>query len=123
MTRTVLPQTALAAAFDAVPCSALTYTPADASNGNRFVTNGQQICLVRNVSGTSKTITVSSVADPYGRVQDLTTHSIAAGAVHLLPRFPATGWKQADGHIWVTGSTVDIEFCVIDLSNQVSPTA
>lgn len=120
MTRVALTPVVLARAFDAVPCTALVWTAADISDFNRFRLSGQELLLIRNVHATiTYTYTLHTVADPFGRAQDMTAHSLVAGAIHALAKLPLTGFRQSDGYVWISGNNANIQFCVLDMSQQV----
>jgi len=64
----------------AVVAGDLTITPVamDASNGNSFVATGKEVLLFQNTDSATHTITITSVADPYGRTDSsLTTYLLA----------------------------------------------
>jgi hypothetical protein len=93
-----------------------TFTAWDSGNGNRFILTGQQVLLVRNAHATlARTVTVLSAPDPYGRSGDITAFNLAALAIVVCPQFQLAGWQQADGYVYVDGSTIDIQFCVLTL--------
>ncbi len=120
MTRVALTPIVLARAFDATPCTTLSWTAADTSDFNRFRLSGQELLLVRNVHGvTTYSYTLHTVADPFGRTRDMTAHNILAGAVHCLARLPITGFRQSDGYVWISGNNSNIQFAVLDMSQQV----
>lgn len=95
----------------------LTQTAADAVNFNSTPATGKEVLVVQNSGAAPYTVTVHSVADQLGRTGDITTFSIAAGAIAWLGPFPVTGWKQSDGTLWFDGSNVALKFSVI----QVNP--
>lgn len=93
----------------------LTMTAGDASNGNKFPLTGREIVVFHNTGVSTRTITVSSVADPYGRTGDLTAVNITAGAYMWLGPFDIQGWRQTDGQLYVTVSHADVKIgiCVL----------
>ncbi len=115
MPRTVLTPIAVPSAYAIVPV-ALAFTAWDAANGNKFISTGREILLVKNAHATlAKTVTIPSVADDQGRTGDITAYSIPALATYTFQQFAQDGWKQSDGYINVDGSTTDIQFCVLQL--------
>ena len=93
--QTITKNTAAAAAF----------MDADGSNGMYFVNDGKTELLVQNGGGSSCTVTVHSVADPYGRTGDLTP-AVAAGALLSVPEMDAILFNQQLGG----ASVVEIDF-------------
>lgn len=55
----------------------LTWTAASAANDHYFLNSGREVLLVKNGDASSHAITVTSVADPWGRTGD---HTITTGA-------------------------------------------
>lgn len=90
----------------------------DSVNGNSFQSTGNDLLVARNGHATlARTVTVTSVADPFfGRTGDITAFSLAVGAVAVFGPFKSDGWRQADGFIYVDASTIDITFGVVTLS-------
>lgn len=93
----------------------LTLTAADTSNNNAFVASGNDLVVAQNTDDAAQTVTVTSVADPYGRSGDISAYSIAAGEVHILGPFKNTGWMQSDGKVYLTASDAAVKFGVIRL--------
>lgn len=94
---------------------AVTMTAADTSNKEQFALTGREILLVHNTGASSYTYTITSVADPYGRTGDITTQSIAAGAIHTLGPFGLAGWQQTDGRLYLEASNTAVKFGVVAL--------
>lgn len=93
----------------------MTFTAADVANGNSFAASGDELILVQNTDTGAHHYSVSSVADVLGRTKDLTSVSIAAGAIHALPKLPNDGWRQSDGNIYVNGDDATVKFAVLSL--------
>lgn len=94
---------------------ALTWTGADVANGNQFQATGREILLARNTDTLSHNVSVTSVADPYGRTGNITNDAIAAGAFRVYQQFPITGWMQSDGYVYLNGDHATIQFAVLRL--------
>lgn len=94
---------------------ALTFTAADAVNGNSFALTGHEILVMWNSSATVVgTVTISSVSDQYGRTQDITTYSLPISSFAAFNfRGGTGGWKQSDGTVHVLASVATVEFAVI----------
>jgi len=112
--KTVLTPISVPASY-ATSGAVLDWTAADTVLDNRFVNTGREILVVDNTGADTATVTVSSVADPYGRTGD-TTKIVAAGASAIFQMFPTAGWQQSDGYIYVSCTAVDgVYFAVIRL--------
>ena len=94
---------------------AVTFTAANTTDKERLALTGREIVLVRNTGASSRTYTVTSTEDPYGRTKDITAQTIAAGAVHTLGPFGTTGWAQTDGYLHLEANNAEVEFAVIAL--------
>lgn len=94
---------------------ALTMTAADISNYNEFVASGKDLIVAHNTGASSYTITVTSVADPYGRTKDISAVSIAAGVYMIFGPLDLTGWVQSDGKIYLQASNAAVKFGVVRL--------
>ncbi len=87
----------------------------DDSVGTGAYTSGGEAVLLH-----AFTLDITTVEDPYGRVADTVGYMIEAGDTHLVARLPITGFRQADGYVYIDAEDAAIEFCVLDLSNQVT---
>jgi hypothetical protein len=84
----------------------LNLTPAatDAVNGNSFVATGKEILLFINSDTATHTVTITSTADNYGRLDtSLTTYTVPV-AVAGLSGLSAVEMIQLNG--WVSGGSV-----------------
>jgi len=124
MARTILTPIAVPASNVNPPAGQLvTYTAWDATNGNRFACSERELVLVRNVHvATGRTVTVVSANDIFGRAGGITAFAVPFGGANarpslVLPFFKQDGWRQADGYIWLDGSTADVEFAVLTVPN------
>lgn len=93
--------------------TAVTWTAADPTNGNRFVLTGRETLLVRNVGATTNVTFFSSTSEPQNRSGDITNSSLATNGHATLGPLALNGWRQEDGYAWVTGQTANIEFAVL----------
>ena len=93
----------------------LTLEAADTTNKNQFVSTGKELVIAHNTDTGSQTVTISSVADPYGRTKDVDTYSIAADAIAIFGPFPVLGWQQSDGKIYLEASSSAVKFGVVVL--------
>ena len=93
----------------------LTWTPADATNGNSFPLTGSEILLIWNTDSAAHTFSITSVADNFGRTGDVTTYSVGAGVISSYSfRAGANGWIQSDGTVHLpAASSALLKFCVL----------
>lgn len=89
---------------------ALTETAENTTDHSQFALTTNDIVVIHNTGGSSYTYTVTSIADPYGRTGNITTQSIAAGAIHLLGPLSLEGWRQTDGKLYLDASNVAVKF-------------
>lgn len=92
-----------------------TFTAADVDNGNQFIATGKEMLLVKNVGATTRSITLNSASDLYGREADI-TETVAAGALKLFGPFQLNGWAQATTYAFEVNAThVDVQIAVLVL--------
>jgi hypothetical protein len=89
-------------------------TAADAVNFERVLHTGRQVIVYRNSGASSRIVTVSSVADPFGRTGDF-TDTVPAGEMHVSPMFPVDGWRQSDGFLYFSGAHAEVLFTVLTI--------
>lgn len=94
---------------------AVTMTAADTVNKEQFALTGREIVIIHNTGASSRTYTITSVADPYGRLGDITAQTIAAGAIHTVGPFGLLGWQQTGGFLYLEASNAEVKFGVIAL--------
>lgn len=95
---------------------AFTFAASDNVNGNSFPCTGHEVLLVDNTDAASQTITISSVADQFGRTQDITAYSMAAGTFAVFNfRGGCTGWKQTDGTVHILTSAATVKVAVLTI--------
>lgn len=95
--------------------TALTMAAADVPNGNKF-TGGQDLLVVaHNTGGSTRTITITSVADPVtGRTGSVTAQNIAAGEIRIF-RLANFGWANSAGEIIISANNAEVKFGVVVL--------
>lgn len=93
----------------------LTMTAADTSNQNQFVASGNDLVVAHNTGLSSRTITITSVADPYGRTKDVSAVTITAGAYMIFGPLYLTGWQQTDGKVYLEANHAEIKFGIVQL--------
>lgn len=94
---------------------AVTMTAADTVNFEQFTLTGREVLIIHNTGASSRTYTITSTADPYGRTRDITTQTIAAAAIHTVGPFGLAGWQQTTGHLFLEASNAEVKFGVIAL--------
>lgn len=93
----------------------VTMTAADTTNKEQFALTGREIVIVHNTGASSYTYTITSVADPFGRLGNITAQTILAGAIHTVGPFGLPGWQQTDGTLHLEASNAAVKFGVIAL--------
>jgi hypothetical protein len=88
---------------------------ADASNKNQFSSGGNDLVIVHNSGVSTRTVTINSVVDPYGRTGDITAYSLAAGDYAVFGPFKQAGWMQTTGKIHIEASHADVLIGVVAL--------
>lgn len=96
---------------------AVTMDAADTSNQNRVPLTGREIIIAQNTGGAPYTVTVTSVDDRYGRSEDISAESIAAGAIRVYGvGLALEGWQQTDGNLYLQASNAAVKFGVLKLN-------
>lgn len=62
---------------------------------------GKEFIVIHNWSGGSANVSISSVADKYGRTGDIANDAIADETAHVYGPFGLDGWKQTDGKLYI----------------------
>ena len=94
---------------------AVTMTAADTVNKEQFALTGREVLIIHNTGASSRTYTITSVADPFGRLGDITAQTIAAGAIHTVGPFGLAGWQQTGGFLYIEANNAEVKFGVIAL--------
>jgi hypothetical protein len=91
----------------AVQAGDLNLTPVamDATNGNSFIATGKEVLLLVNTDTVTHTVTITSVADPLGRLGTITTYVVPA-AVSGQSGLAAIEMTQIQG--WAVGGVVNM---------------
>lgn len=116
MARTLLTKIVATGSFPSAGVVAA-LTAADASNGNSFQMNGNDLVIIWNDHATdAKTVTIHSSPNSNGRTGDITAFSIVAGTARLFgPLKKSEGWIQTGGVCHINGEDNNIKFSVIAL--------
>jgi hypothetical protein len=115
-----MPRTTIAAvaAPGAFPTAGvvITGTAADTVNQNRTTFSGRELLIAFNSGATPRTVTITSIADRFGRLGSITAESIAAGAYRMYGPFTnAEGWRQTDAFLYYEANHAEVLFFVIQL--------
>jgi len=114
MARTALTKTTALGGYQAA-LTTLTMNAADIADLNSFVASGNDFLIVHNTNVAEQTITITSVADPFGRSGTITTEAIAADGYRVFGPMSLLGWEQTDGSVYLQASAVDVLLGVITL--------
>lgn len=93
----------------------VTMTAADVANKNQATMSAKLLLIAHNTGGSAYTVTVDSVADPYGREGDITTYSVGAGEYAVFGPFEPAGWRQSDGKLYFEASNAAVKFGLVRL--------
>lgn len=110
VTTTVLKQDnyAVQAGDLVVPMAAM-----DATNGNSFAITGREVLLFQNTDTVAHTITITSIADGFGRVDtSLTNYSLAASAIVAIQMKELKGWSNG-GTVTMTTTSALVKIAVL----------
>jgi len=83
---------------------------ADIALKNRFVATGREIVVALNTDAGAQTVTVTSIADSMGRVQDIAAFSLDPDEIAYFGPFHLEGWIQSDGYVHLEASAVTVLF-------------
>jgi hypothetical protein len=120
MTATAITVQQLISPFPVTPLTAssadITFTALTVTEGDTFVCTGREVILIKNGTGTN-TLTITSTDDAYGRGEDITSYSIAAGlfAVFGVGLTNSAGYKDSAGKIKLTPSSAELTCAVVRL--------
>lgn len=95
--------------------TAITWEAADVGSGNEFTLTGNEIILVRNTDASAHNVTLTSVADPFGRTGDISSESIAADEYKAFKATEIQGWRQSDGKFYLSADDTTVEFAILKL--------
>lgn len=120
MARATLTKVAAQGNYPTLPLTAnsadLPMTAANATDKEQFVASGKDLVIAHNTGGSTRTITVTSVADgKTRRTGDQGAYSLGAGEYAVLGPFEREGYMQSDGYIYLEASHADIKFGVVTL--------
>lgn len=112
----------LPAKYPVTPITALSldfvFTPAgaDFADGAEFTLTGKEIVIVGGGAG-GGTVTVTSYADDYNRLGNITAYAVGAGLFSVLPQFQQKGWRNPSGKLHMAASIATVTFAVLRLTD------
>ena len=114
MPRVTLTKTTAPGAYSGASV-AVTMTAADAVNFEQFTCTGRELVIIHNTGAGARTWTATSVDDSYGRSENITTESIAAGAIRVWGPVALEGWVQTNGYVYLQAEHAEVKFGIITL--------
>jgi hypothetical protein len=115
MPRTALTKTTAPGGYAAAGV-AVTMTAADNANQNLFTAEGNDLVIAHNTGVSTRTVTITSTVDPFGRLGTISAENILAGAIRVFGPFPLPGWVQTDGKVYLESNNAEVKFGIIKLS-------
>lgn len=117
MPRTSLTPIAAPGSYPTVSANSLdaALTAADTGNKNQFTASGNDLILAFNSGATPYTVTVTSVADPCNRTQDISAYSLGASELMVIGPMKLAGWCQTDGKIYLEANNAAVKFAILAL--------
>lgn len=113
MPRVTLPKTTASGSYPTTGVT-LTFTAADASSLNQFVFTGSELIIARNTGASTRTITITSIADATGRTGSIAAENITTGQYRIYGPFTKkAGWAQAGGYFFLQASHAEVEFAIV----------
>lgn len=91
-----------------------TFETHDIANENAFQLSGREILLIKSTDAGSQDVVITSVADSYGRTQDLTV-TVGAAETVALAFLDRSGWMQSDGMLYLDCTVATIAYAVLRL--------
>lgn len=87
----------------------------DNTNGNYWLGNGRDLLMIENPTAGAVTVTLTSIADQFGRKGDITAYSIPANTGHMFFWFGSLiGWAQdAQGTIYLDASATGLKVKIL----------
>lgn len=92
MPRTAMTVRTRPTAYAILPLDLAAFDTFDNANGMTLPVNGRIEVIIQNTTVGALTVTFASQNDPYGRKEDITAYSVAAGHFAFFQEFPAVGW-------------------------------
>jgi hypothetical protein len=93
--------------------------PAVAADGIQFGSTGKEIVMIQNADAGPQTFSIASQRDEYGRAEDLAGYSLAAGEFAVLDLGADKLFRNAQGNILITMSSVNVKVAVLRCINAL----
>jgi len=90
---------------------ALTWVAADATEKERTVHTGTEIIFMKNSGSTTRSCTITSVADSRNRTGDI-TFTLATGAEKAIGPLGIEGFRQTDGYLYFEAAHAEVLIAV-----------
>ena len=94
--------------------TALVMNASDVVNQNHFVATGNDLVIIHNTHAGIKTVTITSVANKWGRSGTLTAIDVPIGGYCIFGPMVVAGWAS-DGIILIEGSDVLVKIGIVNL--------
>jgi len=91
----------------------LNFVAADVANKDQVAHTGKEVVLAWNTGATDHTVTITSVEDPYGRIEHMGPYTIATGKIARFGPYANLGWHQTDGKLYFEANHAEIKFAVL----------
>ena len=115
MARTALTKTTIPTPYAGAGV-AVSMDAADTSNQNKVAFTGREIVIAWNSGLSTRTVTITSVDDRFGRSEDISAENIAAGAIRVYGvGLALEGWQQTDGSLYLQANNAEVKFGVLVL--------
>ena len=88
---------------------------ADAVDQNEVVLGSKCLVVAHNTGAVERTVTVTSVADEYGRTGHITTYALAADDYAIFGPFVPKGWMQSGGELYLAADHAEVLLGVVAL--------
>jgi hypothetical protein len=111
-----MPRTILALQYPTSSGITPAYSTPDTVNGNMFSNDGQTILHVKNASGGSINVTLTTPNAPDGNAVADKIVAVPAGAERMISNLSPAIYSQP-------GSSTDVGYCYVDFSSATSVTA
>lgn len=87
----------------------VTLTACDNVNGNQYTFTGREVLVMQNTDTSAHTISVNTIADPYGGTNTtLTSYSLPATSVSMIQMKYSQGWLQTGGVIQIAACSSNL---------------
>jgi hypothetical protein len=96
-----------------VSADALDFAQTASSSSDTFTITGHELLLAINTDVSARTITLTTVVDPYNRVNDVTAYSVGAGETAGFWFGSTVGWRNGSGKVTISASNAALKWSVV----------